>query len=503
MTPRGTKRNTFPNGAVILALLLAPAFAKGQPRDAGEPYGPIAPVMPAQLEAVKRELEAEMAVAAQKHQEELAKVKRELAAEREANAFALRESARQLDEIRRTAQQALVVRAGRFGLTLSGFVHADAVAWRESSQDEVNPATGNPLNEARFLIRRARLRVEADYGIVGGALELDANTVSGATARVIGAEVTLRYPNKRTEGAPPYIALTLGIFKSTFGFEVMQESDKQRLFLERANVSRALFPGEYDLGVKLHGGWRFLRYAIAAMNGQPAGDKQFAARDPNQSKDFLGRVGVDTKVIGPFSLAGGFSALYGTGFSKGQPATKDTLVWRDINENNVVDAGEVQAVTGKVAVASKNFGRYAIGGDLQLRFELPKIGQLMLYAELAYGSNLDRGLLPSDPIASGRDLRQLGWYVGVTQELTKYAAIGLRYDQYNPDLDSDDLENGVKVPKDSTYSTIAVSAAARYPGRARLIAEYDHNTNALGRTMGGQPTTLADDAFILRGEVVF
>ena len=40
---------------------------------------------------------------------------------------------------------------------------------------------------------------------------------------------------------------TMGLFKIPFGFEIIQ-SDRDRLFMERANVMRALFPGEYDAG---------------------------------------------------------------------------------------------------------------------------------------------------------------------------------------------------------------------------------------------------------------
>jgi hypothetical protein len=37
----------------------------------------------------------------------------------------------------------------------------------------------------------------------------------------------------------------------------------------------------------------------------------------------------------------------------------------------------------------------------------------------------------------------------------------------------------------------------------RLLAEYQHNTNPLGRDAQGNPTTLADDAVIFRAEVSF
>ena len=48
--------------------------------------------------------------------------------------------------------------------------------------------------------------------------------------------------------------------------------------LERSNVSRALFPGTFDLGARAQVGWRFLRAQMAVTNGNPLGDASFPAR---------------------------------------------------------------------------------------------------------------------------------------------------------------------------------------------------------------------------------
>ena len=90
-----------------------------------------------------------------------------------------------------------LVRAGRFNLTLSGFTQVDVTAWNQLSQDQLNPATGAPLNQTRFNIRRARLRAEVDWRMIGGAVEFDGNTNNGYQARIIGAEVSLKWKNKR------------------------------------------------------------------------------------------------------------------------------------------------------------------------------------------------------------------------------------------------------------------------------------------------------------------
>jgi hypothetical protein len=242
---------------------------------------------------------------------------------------------------------------------------------------------------------------------------------------------------------------------------------------------------------------------VAAMNGDPVGEKAFPGRDPNQSKDFVGRLGVDFQLLRMLNLKAGASAVYGTGFHKGVAASKDTLVWRDTNEDGAVQANEIQVIQGQIAQPSQNFDRYAVGGDVELTFRVPRLGELMVYGEVVWATNLDRATLIADPVATGRDLRELGFYLAVTQEITRYAMIGIRVDRYDPDRDANQLGGGVQVPKDSSYSTVAVAAALQYPPWGRLTLEYDHNTNPLGRTSAGAVTTLPDDALTLRGQMAF
>jgi hypothetical protein len=392
-------------------------------------------------------------------------------------------------------------RVGRFGVTLFGFVQADGVVYSRASVDELNPSTGAPLNETRFLIRRARLRADADYGWIAGTLELDGNTVSGPTARITNVEVSACWPRCAGD-RPPIVMATLGLVRIPFGFEV-QEKDYVRLYLERSNVARALFPGEYDLGARLQGGWRWLRWQAAAMNGHPSGDKQFTLVDPTASKDFLGRVGVDARPHARVALAGGFSALYGTGFSRGAASTKDTLVWRDANADGQVDVTEIVGAVGQPSTPSRTFSRYALGGDLRVTVELPRVGPLTVGGEIVWATNLDRALYIADPLAAGRDLRELGWWIGATQQLTRWCAIGVRYDRYDPDSDARQQVGSSIVPRDKSFSTLSIVAAAMVQPYGRLSLEWDHSTNALGVDLTGAPTTLGGDVVTLRGQVVF
>ncbi len=404
-----------------------------------------------------------------------------------------------LDTLNAQASEAPpTVLTARTGLSLTGFMQADWM-YRQSSQDQLSPS-GAPLNYNEIFIRRARIRAALDRSWVAGLVEFDGNTVNGPQARIIGAEASLKWPPERGRALPLLMA-TIGLFKIPFGFEVGQ-SDRERVFLERSTAEHGLFPGEYDAGARLMGGWRFVRYVLAVMDGEPIGERTFPLRDPNSAKDFVGRVGIDTPLSSTVWVAAGFSGLSGTGFHAGTAATKSTVVWNDANGNGKTDPGEITVIPGSAAVASQNFSRFGYGGDLRLGVQVPRLGATILYSELYWAKNLDRGVLPADPVSFGRDYREFGLYVGVTQDLGEHATVGVRYDFYNPDADSVNTVMGAAVPTALAYQTVAFAAALRAPA-GRLIAEFDLNRNHNGRDLEGMPTNLADDAFIIRGEVSF
>ncbi|HVR00972.1 MAG TPA: hypothetical protein VMT47_02470 [Polyangia bacterium] len=386
------------------------------------------------------------------------------------------------------------------GVGLTGYVQADWTVWRQSSEDEINPSTLAPVNEERFMIRRARLKTTIDREYVAGALELDGNTVNGTTARLVNAEASFKLPGE--DGAPvPLLMATIGLFKIPFGFEIVQ-SDRDRIFLERSTAEQALFPGEYDLGARLQGGWRFVRYAVAVQNGDPLGEKAYPGRDPNAAKDIVGRLGIETPIVETVTVSAGFSGLTGKGFHRGTPATKSVIQWSDKNEDGAFTSDEIVTVPGSAATPSQNFDRFGYGADLNLSVAIPQFGVATIYGELYYAKNLDRAKLIADPLGPlGRDARELGFYVAALLQIGELATVGARYDAYNPDRDSTNSAKPL-VPTDLSYSTLALVAAVGTPnGRVQL--EYDHNTNHSGRDLMGRPANLKDDAVILRGQVGF
>jgi hypothetical protein len=493
-------------GSAIIIFSALQSSAQGE--EEGGKHVPVAPgVGPgAEVEATQAQLDG----MAQAH--DLADLRTEL--ERQKAAFeALRKEVENKLASEQASRDAAVARARAEAIaeskkdvrpwmrwiSFSGYAQTD-VAIRQSSSDQLNTSTGEPLNQDRFLLRRARLATSVERGYVAGLLELDANTVNGPQVRPIHFETSVRWPSQ--PGQPSLVGLTAGLFKIPFGQEVLQ-GDTQRLFMERSAVVQEFFPGEFDLGARLAGGWRFLRYALAVQNGEPVGTKAFPQRDPNGAKDVVGRLGLEAAMASDVDASAGFSALTGRGFHKGVAPTKAGVAWNDRNEDNSVTLNELVATAAKAAVPSQNFVRSAFGLDARLNVQSSLLGTSSLYGEVMWGRNLGRGTrFIADPVAVGRDISGFGYNLALVQDISSYGQLGVRYDYYDPDRDHSDLQAAQQVVSSLSYQTWAFAAAVRLPG-ARLIAEYDLNRNHNGRDSAGMPVNLADNAFILRAEVTY
>jgi hypothetical protein len=383
---------------------------------------------------------------------------------------------------------------------LSGYAQVDWTLFNQASVDQIDASTNQPLNRDRFTLRRGHVRLDAAQRAVSSSLEIDVNTVNGPQVRPIDAEIRIRWPESPDDRLPDLVA-ALGLMKIPFGFEV-PELDTARPFLERSTVMRALFPGEFDLGIRFDAAYRSFEWAIAVMNGSPIGDKVFPALAPNRTKEVVGRVGAHAGPAAGFRCEVGVSADWGVGFHEGTPTTKDQLIWRDENGDGIVQPTEIQVIPGSAASPSEGFRRFAIGADARVTVLVPRLGELAVRAEVVRGQNIDRGIEYADPVGAGHDLRELGWYVGATQAITPWVLFGVRYDEYNPDQDASRQQAIRLVPADRTYRTLALVAMLRY-GSARLLVEYDKNGNALGVGANGSATTLEDDALTVRGQAQF
>ena len=160
----------------------------------------------------------------------------------------------------------------------------------QNSQDQLSPS-GAPLNLDRFVVRRMRLKLIGEWKFVETQLELNADTTNGFNLNLQHAEATVHYRPDPTK--VPIVQATLGLFDTPYGYE-LPESPRSRPFMERTTASRAFWPGEPDLGLRVSGGLGFLRWTIAAVDGFPLNSPSYALQDPLAAKDVIFRFGADT-----------------------------------------------------------------------------------------------------------------------------------------------------------------------------------------------------------------
>jgi hypothetical protein len=368
----------------------------------------------------------------------------------------------------------------------------------QDSEDQLRPG-GVLMNRDRFVVRRGRVRLNGDWAYAGLFVEVDGNTVSGPRFGLLHAEASLHYFDD--DSGVPLINFAVGLFDTPFGYELI-ESPRVRPFMERSTASRALFPTEPDVGARLNGGLGFFRWSVALLNGQPIDLKlPYPGQSPIQAKDILFRAGIDTPAGPDLRIAGGVSVLNGKGFSPGQDAGKSIIQWRDINENGSIDGiTELEGSTGAAATPSQTFSHWALGADLELRYE-SALGATNFHGEIVAANNLDRGLYVADPILLGTNTRELGFAVALTQDITEYGIAGIRYDYYDPNSDALFKRQGQLFPYSLVVQTLSPVIALVLPGRARLLAEYDFIWNAFGRDSRGVPTRLKDDVLTVRLQV--
>lgn len=379
----------------------------------------------------------------------------------------------------------------------------------QSSSDQI-AADGSYLNQDRFLVRRGRLRFDAAWEYLELAMELDGNTTNGPVFGPRRLNASLVWRGRPWEGRieprgpraveVPLARLTVGLTSIPFGFE-LADSHRDRVFLERSTASQAFFPGEQDVGAVLTGGVGFFRYALAATNGVPLDDRSsFPVGDPKHAKDLSTRLGVDINPLERLCVSGGVSALYGSGYHTGTSATKAGVSWVDLNGNGQIDAAELTGVPGAAATPSASFSHWAVGLDLQLSLRTP-LGTSMLYGEATLASNLDRGRFVADPVVTGVDVRELGFYAAFVQEVTRYGFVGFRFDAYDPNADFLRSNGGKLLPTSRAIQTFSPVVGVQLPDRARLLFQYNAVRNLLGLDTRGVPTSLAMDHFAIRLQV--
>jgi hypothetical protein len=337
-------------------------------------------------------------------------------------------------------------------IKVSGYIqgryewHDDAGAGLDAS----NAARGT----SRFLVRRGRLKTTYTGTMSEYMLQIDA-TPDGVVLK--DAEASLVLDESIFPSPTPWeLKLTLGQFKAPFGFEVLQSSGDREM-PERSFMIRTFFPGERDRGARLGLKYGAFRLQAALINGNvfPAistfsvnsasvKDPIAGSIDQSSYKDVLGRVGADF----------GFIVFGGSGYWGHTIATK--------------------VASGMTPASYTRYSRARVGGDAQLYLDVPALGGLVLRGEVIYGieKNLSYAGVAADPC---KDIKSLGWYGTVVQNIGGHFGVVVRVDQFNRNAGVEDTCASQKADADlDAVTTVGGGLLGYISGNLKASAIYEH-----------------------------
>jgi hypothetical protein len=177
------------------------------------------------------------------------------------------------------------------------------------------------------------------------------------------------------------------------------------------------------------------------------------------------------------------------------------LQWQDINGTGAISStSQLVGVPAQSATPSKTFSRWAVGGDVRTSVRW-WLGVLKLSAEVVLAQNLDREIYVANPVLTGLDQTELGFYVAAVQEVTRWGVVGLRFDSYDPNANVFDKRGGSLIPYSEAIQTLSPLIGLVLPDHARFVVQYDIIHNAYARNAVGVPTSLADNVLTLRLQV--
>ena len=219
-----------------------------------------------------------------------------------------------------------------------------------------------------FQVRRGRFKLTYDNTLTQCVFEIDI-IPTGVSMR--DAYLSLTEPWMQSFG------LQMGAFYAPFGYEVSFSSGA-RESPELSRVVQVLFPGEREVGAKLFfapqlGALTFLRADLGIFNGAGTNANEF-----DNFKNIIGRIGVQLPLPeeSPLAIDIGVSGHFGNVrssskdiYMNGEPAPGITGFVKNTDTANV----------GK-GVARKYFG-----ADVQLYYDVPSVGGLILRAEYIAG----------------------------------------------------------------------------------------------------------------------
>jgi len=357
------------------------------------------------------------------------------------------------------ASQAAIASSSK--LKFSGFVQG-RYEWHDEAINGITySSSGTPTvtNSDRFLVRHAYLTTQYKGTNAEYVMQIDANNKDGLAFKDVYAAFVDTW-------TPLNMKLSVGQFKYPFGYELLQ-SDAEREMPERANIQKFFFDGDRDRGVRLQGSYDFFNFSVAMVNGTVYdGSKNLGANkdpspygsnDPNEFKDWVGRLGVDFG-----SVVGGVSGYYGKGLYIKAPVA-------------------ATATAPAVDAAPDSRNKYRLGADLQAYIDVPGVGGLALKGELIYGKDTARQFhgIAADPCKTSATF---GYILSAVQNVSKDFGVVVRFD--SKDTLASSIQDGCKEKTAAeTDKVLTLGGGFLYYASSNLKATftYEHPTEQTGK----------------------
>jgi hypothetical protein len=317
------------------------------------------------------------------------------------------------------ASQAAIASSSK--LKFSGYVQG-RYEWHEEATNGITySSSGTPTvtNTNRFMVRHAYLTAQYKGTNAEYVMQVDANNKDGLAFKDVYASFVDTW-------TPLNLKLSVGQFKYPFGYELLQ-SDVEREMPERATIQKFFFDGDRDRGARLQGSYDFFNFSVALVNGTVFdGSKNlgaskdaspFGSNDPNEFKDWVGRLGVDFG-----DIVGGLSGYYGKGLYVKPPVA-------------------ATSTTAAVDAIPDSRTKVRLGADVQGYLDIPGVGGLALKGEVIYGKDTARdyrGVL-ADPCKTSATW---GYILTAVQNVSKDFGVVARFD--GKDTLASSIQDGCK-----------------------------------------------------------
>lgn len=371
--------------------------------------------------------------------------------------------------------------AGSFRVT--GYIQTQFQIGEQAASLKVGGPNNNPdKNFNRFGVRRGRIKLQYQKGIVLGVLQIDA-TEKGIGVRDVYLKVNI--PRFGTS------SVQAGVFNRPFGYEVAFSSSRRET-PERAMINTTLFPDERDLGLmatfqtKKSSPWYLLKLDVGLFAGNSV------HLETDNRKDLMTRLSFNKGFKSEAKLSGGLSYYYG-GVYQG-------------TENVYTVSDKSFILNSKVSNLGEFAKREYIGIDAQLNFTTI-IGRTRLYGEYILGTQPGLQISTTSPNSSSvptsdtyiRKIR--GGYLTFVQSIGKLpVSMVAKLDWYDPNtqVSKNEIGLGGSDKGDLMHQTLGLGLLWEINENLKMQAYYDFVQNEKSENLALYHQDLKDNVLTVR-----